>query len=213
MNSSEYVCDSAEWADRKQRFPVGAQVSVTVLEHFPFGMKVRFNDSPDITKVLDILSFHPGGFATPEYSEWPDIGSTITVTVSYHDEWRHGIDIRVGPSLADIHAAKYDDGGLSVEGRYMQIEDEEWTRIKSDFPYGLKVRVRVDHIVPVGMLVQLPAEYRAPARIDLLSYFRSGEVVSDRKLWPKPGMELMATVIEHIDRQNLVRLNANVEQE
>ncbi|MBE8519442.1 RNA-binding protein [Amycolatopsis sp. H6(2020)] len=89
-----------DWAALKRRYPVGAEVPVTVDKHASFGMFVLLPDAPGVSAVIDAISYRPDGIDVYDHSQWPAEGSRLTATVGGYRERHQQFSLRVGPPIA-----------------------------------------------------------------------------------------------------------------
>lgn len=78
--------DAQEWHRAKSTFPIGSEVEVVVEKLMPFGMFVRLPGTPNVSAVIDAITYRPGGEDVLDHSRWPAEGAKITAVVADHVE-------------------------------------------------------------------------------------------------------------------------------
>jgi len=94
------MTDESAWEEAVKKFHVGSQVKGTVKVHMPFGFFVTLNDAPQVSAIVDIISYRPGGDSLgPEH--WPSVGEEVEATVADLRADSRQVRLRIGPPLVE----------------------------------------------------------------------------------------------------------------
>ncbi|MFI1742066.1 hypothetical protein [Streptomyces sioyaensis] len=91
------MIDSQEWEEVKRQLPFGTRTQASVVRHSGFGFFVQLAAFPDVTAVVDGISYLPDG-KMARRTEWPKAGELIEGVVVDHVEHNHEIKLRVEPT-------------------------------------------------------------------------------------------------------------------
>ncbi|MEU7559212.1 hypothetical protein [Streptomyces eurythermus] len=89
-----------QWKEAKQLYPVGEAVQGTVKAKFPFGVFLELSGAQEVTAFLDVASYNPETELHP--APLPEVGSSVSGVVSFHNERDKQIRVRVGPAVHHI---------------------------------------------------------------------------------------------------------------
>jgi ribosomal protein S1 len=84
------------WNQVKIGYPVGTFVDVEVIRRVVFGVFVELQGFPEVSAIIDIGSYRPGGVVfTPD--ELPPPGARIRARIVEFNESTKQVKLRVGP--------------------------------------------------------------------------------------------------------------------